>query len=145
MGSLAVSMVALIISTRRFSFDRRLAGEKKASEIRGKLLDFQLRLIRHRSEIDAFENTCRDCEYYSAKRFELNREIADLMENGTKCSLEQLTSPVGKNGAITFEPMSAYTEALSKGLDFLSQEYSKYSTDCPKKEPKKQSEPEAAR
>ena len=115
-ASLALSIAALIISKRRFSFDTRLIGAKKAAEIRILFLDYERKTEDFLRSVAAWEKVCRECEFNSEQSFTFYRQSAESFRKLADKCLQALKSPVTQETAIILEPITAYGDDLCKRL-----------------------------
>jgi hypothetical protein len=132
--SLIVSIFALIISYRRQSFDLRLAGEKKKTEIRNLFFESQRETYKFLNAINKWENFCRECQFYSDKDFVYYRKrVADSFKSVQLCirAIEIISS--SKKAAINLESITAYCDDLCKHISMATESCLKVTESCNQK------------
>lgn len=119
--SLLVSIAALIISNRRLSFDMRLVGAKKATELRSLFLEYRRKTGEFLEVVDAWEKVCRECELYPEHSFTHYRKSADSFRKFAYECIQALKFPVTKETAILLEPITAHGDDLCKQLSAVTE------------------------
>jgi hypothetical protein len=113
LGALAVSMAALIVSARRFSFDTRLAGAKKATELRSVLLDMRRTAEQTKNMVENLAKSSPSVEeLLAALAKTLSRFCEDLDAVLKQKDLVTLT----RETAIELEKSTAEVDDSSKRL-----------------------------
>jgi hypothetical protein len=125
-----LSIAAFIISKRRFSFDTRLIGAKKTTEIRILFLDYKRKIEDFLRSVDAWEKVCRACEFYSEQSFTFYRQSAESFRKFADECLQALKSPVTQETAIILEPITAYGDDLCKRLASVTEMCRKSTENC---------------
>ena len=129
-ASLFISIAALIISNRRQSFDMKLIGAKKATEIRMIYLEYLREINKFRRAMDALDKICRECELCPENNFTYYRESADSFQKIAEMGLKVADSPVIKETAILLEPITAYGDDLCKRLSVITESCNKMVEHC---------------
>jgi uncharacterized coiled-coil DUF342 family protein len=136
--SLFISIAALIISNRRQSFDMKLVGAKKATEIRMIYLEYLRKIQKFRGAVEALEKICRECGLCPENSFTYYRESADSFQKLADMSLKLTDYPVIKETAILLEPITADGDDLCNRLSDITESMNKMAENCKTK--KKSSE-----
>jgi hypothetical protein len=129
-ASLFVSIAALILSNRRRSFDMKLMGAKKATELRTLFLEYKRKTSEFLEAVNAWEKVCAGCELYPEHAFPRYRESAESFRKFADDCLRGLDSPVSKETAIRLEPITAYGDDLCKKLSAVTERCRKNAEDC---------------
>ena len=140
-ASLVVSIAALVISNRRRSFEQRLLGEKKATELRSLYLQYLKNIAEFRRSIEPYEKMCLDCEQYPENHFKDYKEAADSFEGEAQEVLKTLSERASEETAIQLERITAYSENINKEVMSLTKRFQEIAHECPSKQRKLSNEP----
>jgi hypothetical protein len=129
-SSLVVSIIALVTTNRRHSFDMKITGEKKATEIRGLFLEHKRKTSEFLEAVDEWEKVCVECEFYPEHAFAHYRESAESFYRFVDGCLRALQSPVTAETAIRLEPITAYGDDLCKRLSAVTESCRRAAESC---------------
>ena len=115
-GSLAVSIGALIVAGRRQTFDRRLLGAQKITEIKTILFDYRRIIADFRKAVDEWEQKCKTCEMYPEDNFKSYRKTAEDYLARNEGILKRIGERPKDNTAVTLETITADINDLRQDL-----------------------------
>jgi len=136
LASLLISFLAVWITYRKLSFDNRLVGAKKATEIRAMFLDFKRRIEEYLLQVSKWENICRECTLYPEENFKFYRQCCESYKEFADKILKNLETPITEKTAILLEPLTAYGEDLCKRIENLTKHCQSYAENCKEKQQK---------
>jgi hypothetical protein len=134
LASLVVSFCAVWITHRKSSFDNKLVGEKKATEIRSIFFGFKRRVEEYLLQVNKWEVVCRKCPLYPEESFKFYRQCCESYKKTTDEVLRILKSPTTEKAAIMLEPLTAYGEDLCKRMETLTTHCQSYADNCKNKQ-----------